>query len=453
MTLPDSSITYVLARVGGLPIAVAAHAVRAALPMPQRWHRLPRRQGAVVGVLPTAQGPQALVELSAWVELSASPSATGVALVLQDAQGRSLAVRVDALEGLHRAFRDGVRPLYRDDRDDELFAAVLVNLGQSDAEREPRVDGVCVLEVERLMRLAQCWAEGLDLASAAAAARVDAARGVGAALHAVVRLATTDAGGPALLAVPAREVAEVLPCPAFTHRWAPGGMTAGIASWRGRAVAVLRPAGLGLPAADTPLLALMLEDTEGRGLLLPVSEMLGLHLLPADATEPGDGWLTPAQDSPHGPIRTLRTPTLLRSLPEAILNPGEAVGPGARAQSGPRNHEPFLVFDAGHRFALPISQVHAVLARPPGVDVIDWRAERLQLAPVPGLPAQPPGDGGCVIVVGAPGRLVAWRIERPHAFVPSRSAELRDWRGQRGPGTQLLCVDEPAATYPVLQAS
>ena len=122
----------------------------------------------------------------------------------------------------------------------------------------------CVLEVERLMRLAQCWAEGLDLASAAAAARVDAARGVGAALHAVVRLATTDAGGPAFAGRAGTRGGRGSGPPGLHPPLGPGGMTAGIASWRGCAVAVLRPAGLGLPAADTPLPALMLEDTEGR---------------------------------------------------------------------------------------------------------------------------------------------------------------------------------------------
>ncbi|MEO3692455.1 chemotaxis protein CheW [Roseateles paludis] len=452
MASPDPTTTYVLARVGGVPIAVAAQAVRAVLPMPPQWHRLPRRQGAIVGVLPTAQGPQALVELSAWVELQAPPGDTGVALVLQDAQGRSVALRLDALEGLHRAGRGGVRALYRDDNDDELFAAVLASPGQTDAQ----VDGVCVLEAERLMRLAQCWAEGLDLAQDATRAPADAARTPGAALHAVVRLAGPAGAAPTLLAVPACDVAEVLHCPAYTHRWAPGGttvgLTAGLAEWRSRAVAVLSPAGLGLTASDTPPLALMLEDAQGRGLLMPVSEMLGLHLLPADSTRGGDTWVTPAQDSPLGPIQTLRTVALLQALPEASLSHRESSGPGTGAPAVQRNLEPYLVFDAGRRFAMPISQVHAVLARPPGVDVIDWRDERLTLAAVPGLPPLPPDSEGSVIVVGSPGARAAWAVARPHAFIPSRAAELRGWRSHSTPGAQLLCVDEPAATYPVLQA-
>lgn len=460
MASPDPTTTYVLARVGGVPIAVAAQAVRAVLPMPPQWHRLPRRQGAIVGVLPTAQGPQPLVELSAWVELQAPPSDTGVALLLQDAEGRSVAVRLDALEGLHRAGRGGVRALYRDANADELFAAVLASPGQTHAQTDAQVDGVCVLEAERLMRLAQCWAEGLDLAQDATQVQADAVRTPGAALHAVVRLAGPAGAAPALLAVPACDVAEVLHCPAFTHRWAPSGttvgLTAGLAEWRSRAVAVLSPAGLGLPTSETPPLALLLEDAQGRGLLLPVSEMLGLHLLPADSTQGADTWVTPAQDSPLGPIQSLRTAALLQALPEASLSHRESSGPGAGAGAGAaaaqRNPEPYLVFDAGRRFALPISQVHAVLARPPGVDVIDWRDERLTLAAVPGLPPLPPDSEGSVIVVGGPGARAAWAVARPHAFIPSRAAELRDWRSHSSPGAQLLCVYDPAATYPVLQA-
>ena len=56
---------------------------------------------------------------------------------------------------------------------------------------------------------------------------------------------------------------------------------------------------------------------------------------------------------------------------------------------------PFLVLMPGSPLALPIRRCMPCWP-PPGVDVIDWRAERLQLAPVPGLPALAPGDGGCV---------------------------------------------------------
>ena len=132
MTLPDPTITHVLARVGGVPIAVAAAAVRAALPIPQQWHRLPRRQGAIVGVLPTACGrrrwwscppvePRRAAQRHRRGWCCKTPAAAWQC--------------VDALEGL--AGPETACGPFTATIDDELFAAVLVNLGQSDAEREP----------------------------------------------------------------------------------------------------------------------------------------------------------------------------------------------------------------------------------------------------------------------------------------------------------------------------
>lgn len=434
-------LNLVLARLGALHLAVPAAWVAGACVSDTPPSPLPRRQGAVAGLLATAQGCVPVVDLARWVALPqaaspvrAPPSGQPACYLTLRQGGQRLALQVDELLGLRRVPAARVQRVHHRDDPEELFDAVLPGA----APGEPPI---CVLEPQRLMRLLSLWCDDAPTDSA------DHTCGPTAHTPRATRLALVRAAGQRL-AVDMRHVAELMPLPALKTRLAPGGASAGFADWRGGTLAVLNAGWLQgqTPASAAPL-ALVLSDDSGRAVALPVDELLGIAPLPPDTVpaDPGDAaWRGDRWTDADGPVEQLRVPALLDALPESAL-----AQRGARTarDSRLRNDRPYFVLQAGRTAALPIDDVLAVVDTGSLTDdqqTLDWRGRQLSLR---GQPA----TGGVVVVLQGANDAVALRVQRLLGLVPTGAAELSALPGV--PGARMLHLPSQAASYAVASAA
>lgn len=157
-------VPHVHVRAGGCDIAIPIEQVGQALPLPpQGLAVLPRRSGALLGVADVAGAAVPIVALERWLPLpDAGDEDTGAPrlLVLQHA-GALVGVRVDVVLGVKPVATRAVRTVHQTPDDSELFESVVP--GSATAPM------LCILEVARLMRLAQAWCAAAELAPAKAA--------------------------------------------------------------------------------------------------------------------------------------------------------------------------------------------------------------------------------------------------------------------------------------------
>ena len=163
-TASSAVIPHVHVRVGGCDIAIPVEQVRQAVPLPpQGLTVLPRRSGALLGVADVAGAAVPIVALERWLPLSAADDEDNGAsrlLVLQHA-GAQVGVRVDAVLGVKPVPAESVRKVHHTPDDSELFESVV--------PASAAAPMLCILEVARLMRLAQAWCAAAELAPAKAA--------------------------------------------------------------------------------------------------------------------------------------------------------------------------------------------------------------------------------------------------------------------------------------------
>lgn len=448
----------VLARVGSLHIGVPVEWVAGATARGARLTPLPRRQGAIAGLLQTAQGCVPVVDIARWVPLpEASPSpdlqvAEPQPCYLTLHQGsQRLALQVDELLGLRRVPAHQLQRLHHHDDPEELFDAVLPSANPAD----PTEPALCLLEPQRLMNLLAVWSEDSPEANASATGGTATAATLGATQR--PRVAIVRAGGQ-MLAVDMRHVAELMPMPALKTRLALGGASAGFAAWRDGTLAVLHAGwaqGIAATAAPAAPFALVLCDATGRAVGLPVDELLGTEPMPADTVpaEPGAApwrgcrWVDAGEQ-----VELLDAAALLGALPEADLaRPSAARAARAAHQAGAARHNPrpYLVLSAGQALALPVDDVLAVMdvgALPTSQTTLTWRQQQVPLH-------TPAGTAGATLVAilshnGVP---AAARINRLVGLVPAGAGELASLPGM--PGAQMLCLPAQAASYAVARGA
>lgn len=435
-TAAPAPVALVQARIGRLHLAVPAPWVAGVQASGEPLVHLPRRQGALAGLLPTAQGPVPVVDLARWVrmpELPASreastPQGLPCYLTLQQ-ERRRLAIQVDELLGLKRVPAEHLRRLHQHDDAEELFDAVLAGTA---ADEPP----ICVLEPQRLMRLLALWCEdGSDSAAADGASTRQHARRPTVALARV-------AGRR--VAVDMRHVAQLMPMPALKTRLPPDGPSAGFADWRGGTLPVLNSGWLhAQPAPPSCPLVLVLQDDAGHAVALPVEALTGTverppHISPP--TEQAPAWLAAHWSDDEGQVDLLDVPALLAALPESALARQRREPPATQA----RNEQPHVVLQAGGTVALPIDEVLAVLDAPTaaaGQTTFAWRGQQLSLRGAQGAPM-------VAVLAGADGELFARRIEGLVGLVPAGAAELSALPGR--PGRRMLHVPGQAASYEVV---
>lgn len=416
---------YAVARVGQQRIAVDLAWVAGAISPRGTMQAPPRRDGALAGLASTEQGLLPVAELRQWLPIDsagqASPRDAAILVLQQD--GRRIGLHTDGLAGLARLKPGSIQRLHHGERPEELFdAAALTEDGSS----------VSVLEPQRLMDLMSVWSQPLEeLAADEGGTASDDSNDR--------RCALLQCAG-AWIAVPVQYAGELVPLPALEMRWPGAGSTSGMLTWRGKPVAVLDPEQLlGVTNNQTARWGMLLA-MEDKMLLLPTQDFAGLCDAPA-ALEMGQRWL----DEQQREIQLLDARALLEELPEADLGGTKDM---QTANTGDRNPDAYMVFEADQYYALPISEVQAVLrgnADMAGKSLLEWRGQQLPLRhedPAQGAPA-------IVLVLGQGCELHARTVRRLLTLVPAWTAKVYPV-----PGTQderMLTLDEPRSSYRIMR--
>lgn len=450
----DSGLApHVVVRVGAARIGIPADCVQRALSAPEQFAPLPRRHGALLGVLPVDGRPVPVIDIACWVALDAAaadaPAATFRRVVLLRSGERMAAVRVDALEPLAALPASAIVRLCHDDDPEQLFhsAAILPDSGET----------ISLLNVDNLFELSHSWcsAAGIDADAATSAAdRVIAAD----ATHTWALLQA----GEERLAIRAEHVAEVIAMPAQEPFMGSG---VSLCLWRDGHLAVLPLARLlgvsAMPSA--PLLAVLRLGEQALG--LPINAVCELRQLPAEpqgirSETPGRMPCLSVTGDDGETLRLVDIPALFAMHPEAALNLDageEASKAGAR-----RNELTYVVLDAGGKLALPIGALEEVLHAAPEDCVaalagnaeatLNWRGATIAMRDL--RQAVTPRGKVPLVVVRTGAAPVALAVDSVVSMITPGSAQLT--RMQRaGEAVELLILDEEdgSSTYRVTDAA
>jgi len=395
---------HVRVRVGDCHIAIAATHVERALAMPaQGLSPLPRRQGALAGLIDLAGRPVPVVSLERWLPMgeASMPAAQQRVLVLHTERAR-IGLRVDEVMGVKAVEpQDIVRVHHDNGSGEELFESVV-----------PASAGapiLSVLEVDRLMALCQVWGEDAAWAggAAAVAAHPEATAATTGSAKAPIRHAVFGIGDE-LWAVPAGSINTVVPTPPVELSLPGGGLTVAISELRGRKLPLV---GIAVPPAQAgtalpPWVALLERQGQWIGLLADTCRQLA-DLVEEDlALTPAEPFLKGIASVPDmGTLRVLDIDKLFGAVPEATMSqvrPGAGGDPNSDDGDGDGNGDNpadshFLVFEAGALYASPVDSVVGVVELPqPTIDelvlgrpaVMPWRGKTLKVVSLPSFDGQ-----------------------------------------------------------------
>lgn len=395
---------YVLADAGATLIALPLHAVVQGLAWPAQMRTVPRRAGALCGVIDVQGEPVAVIDLARWVDLGGTPREPRRyerLLVLREA-GRLVAIAVDAVRGMETLAADAVSRIAHDDDPDEVFHSVA---------RCPQAGIASVLDVGRLMTLAQVWSG--DAGASAAASPVPVTQRARTGAYATMTLSA----GP--IGFPVSALAEVIPAPALLPFVS--ATTEGLCIWRGRHVPVTTfdkcfP-DLATRADKAPgLLALFERDGHALGILLDQVPQIRRFDIPVD-----DGVEVSVTADADGLLVHLVEPAMLFArFPETALSLQADVARNG-SDGAPRNASSHIVYKAGEVVSTPIDGVQAVLplASSSG-EHMAWRGSAIRLVDL----RPQAGAGGVVIVVGGEGASVGFIVEAVQLLIQARAGKL-----------------------------
>lgn len=413
-TASPAVVPHVHVRAGGCDIAIPIEQVGQALPLPpQGLAALPRRSGALLGVADVAGAAVPILALERWLPLpDAGDDDTGAPrlLVLQHA-GALVGVRVDAVLGVKPVATRAVRTMHHTPDDSELFESVVP--GSAAAPM------LCILEVARLMRLAQAWCAAAELAPAKAASAATLAapgQGAGTQRFAVFRI------GQERWAVPVAAVQQVVPLPATDLALGRNDRTWAIGQWRGRKLPLV-DISEGRQASDrqaAPWMVLVGQGPLVLGLTVSECEQF-VDLVPDEvARTPGDALLAGVVLRPDlGRLQLLDVDKLFGLTPGASISRVAADGivPGAGAGAEVAEPVPYLVFDADQRYASPVEGIVGLVELPPQARddlrqgrraVLAWRDQTVRVVNLPAIArSAATSEPLLVVLVQAPGDLAA----------------------------------------------
>lgn len=419
-----------LARVdlGGHAVAVPVDRIVQAITRTPTLTALPRRGSPAVGLIPFRDTVVPLVDLRRWVAFPDAVAEDGLALVL-GREGRMVAIAGSAVHGVRRVPAARLRRLAHGDDAEEVFDAA----AQFD-EGAP----VPVLDVERLMALADTWVDPpppgrpADEAAGTAAGR----RGSDRRLpdHATFGI------GEARIAVATADTRALEPMPAL-QPIGRGRDAFAIVEWRGAPLAVCDlatrvPGAPPLQACPYLLVLARGEHALGIGVTQPMDfaplppERIGA--LPEGLSGvPGLSGVVHREDGrPTWVVdaAALMTDTGLGAIRTTVCVAGADRRGAAGAAARRRNDVPWLVFEAAGPLCVPATDVREIVRiRPADLTAqaggtFEWRGQRLPVTDLRGADARGAGELALVIADGIGAR--GLRIEAVHAIVPPGQGEF-----------------------------
>lgn len=452
-----STVQLAVSTVGAVTLGVPMEAVLQALPLAGALHPLPRRQGALCGVVEHAGALVPVVDLARWVDVgvdvnarSSSGTRSGhdnVARILMLGEGRrTIGLRVDAVVGLFDV--PALTQVLHDQDPEEVFDTVVKS-----AELD-RV--ISVLNVGRLIALTEAWhgsddkdgydsgdrnVSGADAASRAAANAVragassDRAQVGTTAGETASTLYALLTAGDTRIALPAATLTQVKRMPPLQPLGAAGGNS--YCTWRNRKLAVIDTIRLLKVTAAFPLPLLAIVEHGDLALGLMVHEVLQLRMLATPSRLPGSIVAT-VIDEDGGAIEVIDVAALLACLPEASISRVTAEASGlsaatAKAAAQRLNNNAYIVFQTDQKYATAIDPIEEILALTPVhvgaleqlLPTIAWRGQPLPTVDLrpPGTPT-PLGCGARIIVARSGSSCTGFVVEKVELLIPPNTGKL-----------------------------
>jgi len=363
----DSGTTLIAScRLDGIVFAVSANHLLGAVRYVDALTPLPRRQGAVAGVIRYREHAIALLDLRLWLpwassgEAASAPSGA-LALVLQ-LGSRHVAVQIDQIEGLTSVASSQIQRVHQQDNEEDVFHTVL-SIPARAPEAEQKT--IPLLDVAALMRLSAVWSESIaQIASVTAGTHAGTEHTEAVAKKIQMALVTI---GEQKLAISIDAIRSVEPLPALKPL--PGAPALlGYVHLHERDVPVMDAAALLQSdiGATTPLMVLLLHEDLWVG--LPVTAIDALQAVDLAQLRPHEQAGYPASllmtgvlslpvhgavlvpdiaaitsQYPLGTRRDAKLPTLLSANNKTSLQ-----------------EQAYIVVEAGYTWALPMDVMAAV---------------------------------------------------------------------------------------------
>ena len=423
--------------IGAVRIGVPADSVVQAVALPPTPALLPRRHGALAGVIDHEGRLVPVVDLARWVDVGAAPAqgtATARVLILH-AGGRTIGLKVDTVGGLVEVPLQAVTRLHHDACEDEVFHCVVRELAGGQI--------LSLLNVDRLARLAAAWHQDVDSPPAAATTAPTVVEPL-----TVSRSCAVLQADAARLALAADTLTEVIPMPALHQLGGGAGMA--YCEWRGRHLPVLTQAALGLEASADGAAPTLLAVVERGGLALglPVHAALGLQVLELSALAAPGGLWSVLFEADGTPLHLLDEARLFARFPEAELSrDGGAAHDDAHAQAArAANATAYIVFEGDGMYAAAIDTVERIVslreAATDGNGAMSWAGQTIALRDLRSSAAQE--KEGDVMVVHSNGTHVGYVVSRVHLLVPPGSGRIYRM-GAAGAGWEFIATGDNAA--------
>ena len=426
-TPPATKLRLAQASIGATHLVIPVEAVVQAIALPDTPSFLPRRQGALRGVVEHAGTLVPVVDLARWVETgtAAAANAQDARILVLHEGGRTIGLQVDAVGGLLDVAPHLLTRLHHDDNPEDVFHTAL---------RSPD-DGriLSLLEVGRLADLAAAWSQVDEVITAAPAVAAAAPARAG---HTWALLQT----GHGRLAVMPGDLPEVMPMPPL-ERFG-GGIDSAYCIWRGRHLPVL-PAGALIDgpfeAGSERLLAVI--EHGGLALGLPVRAALQMCALEGTGLPANNGLTATLYDGDGLEVHLLDTARLFERFPEAALSKPAtaAAAPVTAVRQRSANAVGYIVYEADGLGATPLGAIEHILPLAGTLAAtMDWRGAAIPMVDLRGAAA---GLSANVLVVKAAAGHVGYVVGRVHSMIPPGSGTLYRM-GVGGSGLEFITTGE-----------
>lgn len=429
MTVASALLSFARVRVAAATLAIDTAGIERAIPVPPGGlGRVPRRSGALAGVIAVDGVVIPVVALGEWVELGPSAGATLQAariLILRGAQGR-FGVLVDELLGVDSVPRLHVQRIHGEDDPQELFDCALPS-------REAGAPPLPLLEVGRLMRLAKLWCEQDGLPQEAGLPAVSSRR-AGLARYAVFAVGSPDQ--ETLFAFPVATVTQVVAAPVPESVLKMGARHCGITNYRGRKIAMVdMSAVLGLGAnLGTGWMAVLAHDEQMLGVCVGAAKRL-VDLSTADIKPAPEQALLQglAHVEDLGDVRVLDMDRLFAAAPESAIG-----GRVSRTDAAPHPAPDgavgvaHIVYETDRRYASPVTGIVGIVpldrsaaeALGSGSSaMIRWRDRAVRVSTMPSLDSQARVESKLAVIVQTGDEFTGIAIHRLEAWLPPRSVQ------------------------------
>lgn len=460
---------HALVRIHGHTVAIPGECVTQAVAAPPSLAQVPRRAGAIEGVMTVGRSVVPVINLSRWLQpgtgtkdAHAIERAHGLVLLLRHA-GSCIGLAIEAVIGTQRTVPGQVRRLFHDDNPHELF--------QSAALFGDDTVPTSILEPGRLMALAGVWVADAALGGhgagdadevAAEATRVArAAQAANDVAYAVFRVADAH------VALPAVHIGELLRVPPLRKELLMHDGVLGLCEWRDRLIPVVDLAGAlhALPATEAPAWVCILCEGE-LAIGLVVHEVLEIARIAPDAGTPEQAG---ASDRPvvarrlvkgERTLQLVDVTLLLGRYAETAISARNARASQVRTLADP-GAPAYMVFDAGGMFAATIDGVQEVIPLPDELRAaldtgnpatLQWREQPVPVMAIgDSLVAMPTQAARQLVVIRRDERLAALPIVGVRAMVP-RGIANRSRMRMKGRPVEVISVEteDHRASYPVV---